>query len=216
MLKKKVTWVSLLALLFANGIQAQYNGLVPESVTLELGAGTALMYDSQLRGTPNVGRPKLIYLAYYLPYSIFSVKGGYDFGTAFKVGDFNLSYELAFLNLEASVPIAEGGVSDFSFFGFLGPTFQKNLLSIRTEDFLVGDPDQVATTIGFNTGAGFRGRTSSWTFSLYGHLIFNNADFQDGTSDAINFLTGGERIIFSVGYIIKNGRNEVATCPAYY
>lgn len=215
MLHLKLRWVSILVLLYVCSAEAQFNGQIPEQYELEVGYGVAVLYDAQIQDAMNAGRSNLIYLTYYQPHSIFSLRGGYDFMTAFNIGDYQLSTDLIFLHLEAAYLLAENGRRDFSVFGFVGPTYQMNNLAVRQDDFLVGGTDEKVNGLGLSTGVGLRGRTANWVASVYGNLTFNSADFQAGSFEPVNYRTGAERVIFSIGYIIKKGRSETSNCPTY-
>lgn len=205
----------MLMIFYICSAEAQFNGLIPEQYELEVGYGIALLSDAQIQNATSSGRGNHAYVSYYPSRSSFSFKAGYDFMTAFDVGDFQLSTDFAFLHLEAAIRLVQRSTRDLSVFGFVGPIYQNNSLAIRTDDFLVTNPEEKVSAFGLSTGAGLRGRTASWVVSLYGNLTLNNADFTGGSFESTSYRTGAERLIFTIGYIIKKGRSETSNCATF-
>jgi len=215
MLQLRFLWVIMLTLMYVGSAEAQFNGQIPERYELEVGVGAAVLYDAQIQGATNSGRGNHAYISFYPARTMFSFKGGYDFMTTFDIGDFQLSTDFVFLHLEAAIPLLQKGRKDLSVFGFAGPIYQTNTFGIRTDDFLVNTADEKVRAFGLSTGVGLRGRTASWVVSAYGNLTLNNADFAGGSFERTRYKTGAERLIFSIGYIIKRGRSEISNCPTF-
>lgn len=215
-MKKSLSWgVVLLFLFYSYSSDGQYNGMVPEKFSLEVGIATSLFYDAQIKDAINSSGPTEVYLRYYQPHEDFSIKVGYDYNTSFVLGDYRLEYTFWVINYEKHFPFISTYEYDLSLIGFGGPLLQTSTLSLQSDNFLVADPSETVSTLGLNVGVGGQARLSRFVFSAYGNFIFNRTRFSSGSFDSQSYQTGTERFMISIGYLFKNGKYETAYCASY-
>lgn len=207
------TAVLLCAICFSS--YGQFNGYVPGDYYLEIGGGIAPFQNSRISNT-ELTRPSLYFYGEFGKFrNLFSLTAGYDFFTNYELGSFELKPTYAFLHVKINLKRLQFHGNQLTFFGFLGPAIERTQLSVKSTNQVLVDDSETKMGVAFTSGLGVQYELGMFTVAVRGTIYRSNRNFLAGGFEESAYKTGSERILFTVGFKIKQCESSSKKCSTY-